>query len=58
VNLFKWSDASCIPKLLNRFMKERVVSAYVMGAAVLRGKIALENVLDYLRLMGSGSGSQ
>ncbi|MCS4034083.1 methionyl-tRNA formyltransferase [Salinibacter ruber] len=50
--LFTQPDAFYIPKLLDRFMKEKPASANVVGAAVLPGEIAVENVPDYLRLMG------
>jgi methionyl-tRNA formyltransferase len=45
-------DAFYIPKLLCRFVKEKPPSAQIVGAAVLSGEIALQNVPDYLRLMG------
>ncbi|MCS3831111.1 methionyl-tRNA formyltransferase [Salinibacter ruber] len=55
MNLFLLTqpDAFYIPKLLDRFMAKKSDSAQVVGAAVLRGEIALENVPDYLRLMGA-----
>ncbi|MCS4193430.1 methionyl-tRNA formyltransferase [Salinibacter ruber] len=54
MNLFLLTqpDAFYIPKLLDRFMEEKPASANVVGAAVLPGEIAVENVSDYLRLMG------
>lgn len=54
MNLFLLTqpDAFYIPKLLDRFMAEKPKSAQVVGAAVLKGEIALDNVPDYLRLMG------
>ena len=54
MNLFLLTqpDAFYIPKLLDRFMEEKPASARVIGAAVLKGEISLENVPDYLRLMG------
>jgi methionyl-tRNA formyltransferase len=54
MNLFLLTqpDAFYIPKLLNQFMEEKPASANVVGAAVLSGEIAMENVSDYLRLMG------
>ncbi len=54
MNLFLLTqpDAFYIPKLLNQFMEEKPASANVVGAAVLPGEIAVENVPDYLRLMG------
>ncbi len=54
MNLFLLTqpDAFYIPKLLDRFMQEKPNSARVVGAAVLKGEIALGNVPDYLRLMG------
>ncbi len=54
MNLFLLTqpDAFYIPKLLDRLMEEKMASANVVGAAVLPGEIAVENVPDYLRLMG------
>ncbi|MCS3950915.1 methionyl-tRNA formyltransferase [Salinibacter ruber] len=54
MNLFVFTqpDAFYIPKLLDRFMEEKPASAHIVGAAVLKGEIALDNVPDYLRLMG------
>jgi len=54
MNLFLLTqpDAFYIPKLLDQFMEEKPASANVVGAAVLPGEIAVENVPDYLRLMG------
>lgn len=54
MNLFLLTqpDAFYIPKLLDRFMEEKPDSAHVLGAAALTGEIALDNVPDYLRLMG------
>ena len=54
MNLFLLTqpDAFYIPKLLNQFMEEKPVSVDVVGAAVLPGEIVVENVPDYLRLMG------
>ncbi len=54
MNLFLLTqpDAFYIPKLLDQFMEEKPASADVVGAAVLSGEIAVENVPDYLRLMG------
>jgi methionyl-tRNA formyltransferase len=54
MNLFLLTqpDAFYIPKLLDRFMQEKSASARVVGAAVLKGEIAVDNVPDYLRLMG------
>jgi len=54
MNLFLLTqpDAFYIPKLLNQFMEEKPASADVIGASVLPGEIAVENVPDYLRLMG------
>jgi len=54
MNLFLLTqpDAFYIPKLLNQFMEEKSASVNVFGAAVLPGEIAVENVPDYLRLMG------
>jgi methionyl-tRNA formyltransferase len=55
MNLFLLTqpDAFYIPKLLDQFMEEKPASADVVGAAVLPGEIAVENVPDYLRLMGA-----
>jgi methionyl-tRNA formyltransferase len=54
MNLFLLTqpDAFYIPKLLDRFMEEKSASVNVVGAAVLPGEIAVENVPEYLRLMG------
>ena len=54
MNLFLLTqpDAFYIPKLLDRFMVEKRDPAQIVGAAVLKGEIAFENVPDYLRLMG------
>ena len=54
MNLFLLTqpDAFYIPKLLDQFMAEKPESTRVVGAAVLTGEIAFENVPDYLRLMG------
>jgi len=54
MNLFLLTqpDAFYIPKLLDRFMEEKPASEHVVGAAVLPGEIAVENVPEYLRLMG------
>ncbi|MCS3935211.1 methionyl-tRNA formyltransferase [Salinibacter ruber] len=54
MNLFLLTqpDAFYIPKLLDRFMAEKPGSVQVVGAAVLKGEIAFENVADYLHLMG------
>jgi methionyl-tRNA formyltransferase len=54
MNLFLLTqpDAFYIPKLLDRFMAEKPSDARVVGASVLEGEIAIENVPDYLRLMG------
>jgi methionyl-tRNA formyltransferase len=54
MNLFLLTqpDAFYIPKLLDQFMEEKPASADVVGAAVLPGEIAVENVPNYLRLMG------
>lgn len=54
MNLFLLTqpDAFYIPKLLSRFMKEKPEDARVVGAAILKGEIATENVLDYARLLG------
>jgi methionyl-tRNA formyltransferase len=54
MNLFLLTqpDAFYIPKLLDQFMDEKPKSARVVGAAVLKGEIAFNNVPDYLRLMG------
>jgi len=54
MNLFLLTqpDAFYIPKLLGQFMEEKPASADVVGAAVLPGEITVENVPDYLRLMG------
>ena len=54
MNLFLLTqpDAFYIPKLLNQFIEEKPASVDVVGAAVLPGEIAVENVPDYLRLMG------
>ncbi|WP_251952443.1 methionyl-tRNA formyltransferase [Salinibacter ruber] len=54
MNLFLLTqpDAFYIPKLLDRFMQEKPASADIVGAAVLKGEIAFDNVPDYLRLMG------
>ena len=54
MNLFLLTqpDAFYIPKLLDQFMEEKSASVNVVGAAVLPGEIAVENVPEYLRLMG------
>jgi len=54
MNLFLLTqpDAFYIPKLLDRFLAEKPSSAHVVGASVLKGEIATENVTDYLRLLG------
>jgi len=52
VYLLTQPDAFYIPKLLDRFMKEKPAQVHVVGAAVLKGEIARENVVDYVRLMG------
>ena len=54
MNLFLLTqpDAFYIPKLLNQFMNEKPERATVVGAAVLKGEIAAENVVDYARLLG------
>jgi methionyl-tRNA formyltransferase len=54
MNLFLLTqpDAFYIPKLLDRFMAEKPGDARVVGASVLKGEISMENVPDYLRLMG------
>ncbi|WP_263834169.1 methionyl-tRNA formyltransferase [Salinibacter sp.] len=54
MNLFLLTqpDAFYLPKLIDRFMEEKPDEARVVGASVLEGEIALENVPDYLRLMG------
>lgn len=45
-------DAFYIPKLIDQFMREKPEAATVVGAAVLKGEIAAENVVDYARLLG------
>ena len=54
MNLFLLTqpDAFYIPKLLDRFMAEKPGAARVVGACVLKGEISMENVPDYLQLMG------
>ncbi len=54
MNLFLLTqpDAFYIPKLIDRFVEEKPDDAEIVGASVLEGEIALENVPDYLRLMG------
>ncbi|MCS4133930.1 methionyl-tRNA formyltransferase [Salinibacter ruber] len=54
MNLFLLTqpDAFYIPKLLDQFIEEKPESTDVVGAAVFPGEIAVENVPDYLRLMG------
>lgn len=54
MNLFLLTqpDAFYIPKLVDHFIQEKPASARVVGAAVLKGEIAFDNVPDYLRLMG------
>jgi len=54
MNLFLLTqpDAFYIPKLLDRFMQEKPDEACIVGAAVLKGEIAAENVGDYLGLLG------
>ena len=54
MNLFLLTqpDAFYIPKLIDRFMREKPAETRVVGAAVLRGEIATTNVPDYLRLLG------
>lgn len=54
MNLFLLTqpDAFYIPKLLDRFVEKKPDEARIGGASVLEGEIAMENVPDYLRLMG------
>ena len=54
MNLFLLTqpDAFYIPKLLDRFMQEKLDEACIVGAAALKGEIAAENVGDYLQLLG------
>ena len=54
MNLFLLTqpDAFYIPKLIDRFMREKSDNVEIVGASVLEGEIALQNVPDYLRLMG------
>jgi len=54
MNLFLLTqpDAFYIPKLIDRFVEEKSDAARIVGASVLEGEIAFENVPDYLRLMG------
>jgi len=54
MNLFLLTqpDAFYIPKLLDQFMQKKPEEAHVVGAAVLKGEIAAENVVDYARLLG------
>lgn len=46
-------DAFYIPRLLDRFMEEKPEPACVVGAAILKGEIAIENICDYTRLLGA-----
>ncbi|WP_103019488.1 methionyl-tRNA formyltransferase [Salinibacter altiplanensis] len=54
MNLFLLTqpDAFYLPKLIDRFVEEKPGTTQIVGASVLEGEIALENVPDYLRLMG------
>ena len=52
IYLLTQPDAFYIPKLLDRFCDELPADVRVVGAAVLRGEIAAENVRDYLKLLG------
>jgi len=54
MNLFLLSqpDAFYIPELIDRFVEEKPDAARIVGASVLEGEVALENMPDYLRLMG------
>jgi methionyl-tRNA formyltransferase len=52
IYLLTQPDAFYIPKLLDRFCNELPTDVHVVGAAVLRGEIAAENVGDYLKLLG------
>jgi methionyl-tRNA formyltransferase len=52
VFLLTQPDAFYIPKLLDRFMREKPPAVRVVGASVLKGEIATENVADYVRLLG------
>ncbi len=45
-------DAFYIPRLLDGFLRRRPADCPVVGAAVLHGEIAKENVGDYLRFLG------
>ena len=45
-------DAFYIPKLLDRFIQGMPSEAYVAGAAVLKGEMAVRNVRAYVRLLG------
>lgn len=53
IYLLTQPDAFYIPKLLDRFCDELPADVRVIGAAVLRGEIAAENVGDYLKLLGA-----
>ncbi len=54
MNLFLLTqpDVFYLPKLIDRFVEEKPDAARIVGASVLEGEIALENVPDYLCLMG------
>lgn len=45
-------DAFYIPRLLDGFLRLRPADCPVVGAAILDGEIAKENVADYLRFLG------
>lgn len=55
MNLFLLTqpDAFYIPKLIDRFVEEKPDAARIVGAAVLEGEIAIDNIPGYLRLMGA-----
>jgi len=54
MNLFLLTqpDAFYLPRLIDRFMKQKPDAARVVGAAVFPGEMTVDNVPDYLRLMG------
>lgn len=54
MNLFLLTqpDAFYLPRLIDRFVEQKPDEACVVGAAVLPGEMTLDNVPDYLQLMG------
>jgi folate-dependent phosphoribosylglycinamide formyltransferase PurN len=52
VFLLTQEDTLYLPDMLNRLMEEKPSACRMVGAAVLKGEVAAENVTDYLRLLG------